>query len=105
MFQPFTASPTAATSPATKNPISIAASVSPLLPEAERNYLTAGLGYRAGPLALDLGYQHIHQSDRRGRTRGRTSFAQTPQQLNVGVYHVDAHVLNATLAYHFGGRR
>jgi long-chain fatty acid transport protein len=82
-----------------------AASVSPLLPEAERNYLTAGVGYRAGPLALDVGYQHIHQADRRGRTRSRTSFAQTPQQLNVGVYHVKAHVLNATLAYHFGGRR
>jgi long-chain fatty acid transport protein len=79
-----------------------AASVSPLLPEGERNYLTAGLGYRAGPLALDLGYQHIHQSDRRGRVRSRTSTAQGPE-INTGVYHVNAHVLNATLAIHFGG--
>jgi long-chain fatty acid transport protein len=81
-----------------------AASVSPLLPEGERNYLTAGLGYAFGPLTLDLGYQHIHQSDRRGRTRSRTSFAQTPAQLNQGVYRVHAHVLNATLSFHPGGR-
>jgi long-chain fatty acid transport protein len=81
------------------------ASVSPLLPEGERNYLTAGLGYKVGPLALDLGYQHIHQGDRRGRTRPRTSISQTPAQINNGVYHVNAHVLNATLAFHFGGHR
>ncbi|MDB4948846.1 MAG: long-chain fatty acid transport protein [Gemmatimonadetes bacterium] len=81
-----------------------AASVSPLLPEAERNYLSAGLGYKMGPLALDLGYQHIHQADRRGRTRGRTSISQTPAAANVGVYHVNAHLLNATLSYHFGGQ-
>ena len=80
-----------------------AASVSPLLPEGERNYLSAGLGYKVGPLALDLGYQHIHQSDRRGRTFPRTSISQTPAQINNGLYHVKAHVLNATLAYHFGG--
>jgi long-chain fatty acid transport protein len=80
-----------------------AASVSPLLPENERNYLTAGLGYAFGPLAIDVGYQHIHQADRRGRVRGRTSFAQTPAQLNSGIYQVHAHVLNATLSYHFGG--
>jgi long-chain fatty acid transport protein len=79
-----------------------AASVSPLLPEAERNYLTAGLGYRAGPLQLDLAYQHIHQSDRRGRTRSRTDIKQTPAQVNVGVYHINAHVLSAGLAWHFG---
>jgi long-chain fatty acid transport protein len=79
-----------------------AASVSPLLPEAERNYITGGLGYRAGPLSLDLAYQHIHQSDRRGRTRSRTSISDTPAAVNVGVYHVNAHVLSAGIAWHFG---
>jgi long-chain fatty acid transport protein len=81
------------------------ASVSPLLPEAERNYLTAGLGYHAGPLELDLAYQHIHQADRRGRTRSRTSINQAPADVNVGVYHIQAHVLSAGLAWHFGSVR
>jgi len=83
-----------------------AASVSPLLPEAERNYYSAGIGYRLPMgLGVDLGYQFIDQADRRGRVRGRSSLAQTPQQLNVGVYHADASVFNVTLSYHFGGSR
>lgn len=83
-----------------------AASVSPLLPEAERNYYSAGIGYRLPVgLGIDLGYQYIDQADRRGRVRGRTSLSQTPQQLNVGVYHADASVFNVTLSYRFGGSR
>jgi long-chain fatty acid transport protein len=83
-----------------------AASVSPLLPEAERNYLTAGLGYRL-PMGLrfDAAYQYIDQSDRRGRVRGRDSLDQGPGDLNMGVYSVDAHILSATVAWHFGGNR
>ncbi|HEX7242641.1 MAG TPA: outer membrane protein transport protein, partial [Longimicrobiaceae bacterium] len=82
-----------------------AASVSPFLPEAERNYYSVGLGYRlpAG-LAVDLGYQYIDQADRRGRVRGRSSLAQTPEELNVGVYSADASVFNVTLSYRFGGQ-
>jgi long-chain fatty acid transport protein len=39
----------------------------PLLPEFERNYFTAGLGYRfTRSLGLDVAYQHIVQPDRRG---------------------------------------
>jgi long-chain fatty acid transport protein len=81
-----------------------AASVSPLLPEAERNYLTAGLGYRL-PMGLrfDAAYQYIDQSDRRGRVRGRDRLTQGPSDLNVGVYSVKAHILSATVAWHFGG--
>ncbi|CAN5379578.1 outer membrane protein transport protein [soil metagenome] len=83
-----------------------AASVSPLLPENERNYYTAGIGYRFGErLGIDLGYQLVDQADVRGRTRGRASFAQTAEQLNVGVYESTANVFNATLYYHFGGVR
>jgi len=82
-----------------------AASVSPLLPEAERNYYSAGAGYRlSNGLGLDLGWQLVKQADRRGRVRGRTSTAQTAEELNVGVYHANAHILNATLSYHFGRR-
>ena len=82
------------------------ASVSPLLPEAERYYYSAGIGYRLPMgLGVDLGYQFIDQADRRGRVRGRTSLSQTAEQLNVGVYHADASVFNVTLSYRFGGRR
>lgn len=82
------------------------ASVSPLLPEAERNYYTLGLGYRlTNSLGIDLGYQYVDQSDRRGRVRGRTSLDQTAEQLNVGVYSVEGHVLSGTLSYRFGARR
>lgn len=82
-------------------------SVSPLLPEAERNYITAGAGYRFdNGLGLDVGYQHIDQSARRGRVRGRNPdmTLEQLQALNVGVYDVDAHVLGVTLSYRFGRR-
>lgn len=82
-------------------------SVSPLLPEAERNYYSLGLGYRLGRvLSVDFGYQLVDQDDRRGRVRGRApglTDAQL-QALNVGVYESTAHVLNVTVSYRFGGR-
>jgi long-chain fatty acid transport protein len=82
------------------------ASVSPLLPENNRNYYSAGIGWRAfSALTFDAGYQFVHQPDRRGRVRGRTSVAQTAEQLNVGVYSVSAHVFNLTAAYRFGPAR
>jgi long-chain fatty acid transport protein len=82
--------------------------VSPLLPEAERNYYTLGLGYRITPsLAIDAGYQLIDQSDRRGRVRGRPDGLSDAQlrALNVGVFTSDANVINVTLSYRFGGAR
>ncbi|HEX2094305.1 MAG TPA: outer membrane protein transport protein [Longimicrobiaceae bacterium] len=81
------------------------ASVSPFLPEAERNYYSVGLGYRLPVgLGIDAAYQLIDQADRRGRVRGRSSLDQTADQLNVGVYHADASVFNVTLSYRFGGQ-
>lgn len=82
--------------------------VSPLLPEAERNYYTIGLGYHFNPnLRLDVGYQLVDQSARRGRVRGRPAGLSDAElrALNVGVYETEAHVLNATFAYQFGTRR
>lgn len=82
------------------------ASVSPLLPEAERNYYSAGIGYQLrNGLGIDVGYQYIDQSDRRGRIVGRSSFAQTAAQLNTGVFDADASLFNVTLHYSFGGFR
>ena len=82
-------------------------SVSPLLPEAERNYLTAGLGYRLGRgFGVDAAYQLVHQADRRGRVRGRAPDAtrEELEALNVGVYTADVHVVGVTFSYRFGGR-
>lgn len=82
-------------------------SVSPLLPEAERNYYSAGIGYRIGRgLGIDVGYQLVDQADRRGRVRGRAP-GMTDAELearNVGVYHSEVHLWNVTLSYRFGGR-
>ncbi len=84
-------------------------SVSPLLPEAERNYYTLGLGYAlAEGLRADVGYQLVDQSDRRGRVRSRPenlADEQALRALNVGVFTADAHVFNVTLSYRFGARR
>ncbi len=88
-------------------------SVTPLLPEAERNYYSVGLGYRFNrALAIDVGYQLVDQSDRRGRVRGRApgldpsdpADLATLRALNVGVYEAEASVLNATVSYRFGVR-
>ncbi len=67
----------------------------PLLPEFERNYFTAGAGYRfARQLGLDLAYQYVRQPNRRGSVR--------PGEANVGVYTADAQVFGVTLSYLFG---
>jgi long-chain fatty acid transport protein len=67
----------------------------PFLPEFERNYFTAGLGYRlTRSLGLDLGYQYVRQPDRRGSVR--------PGEQNVGVYTADAQVFGVTVSYLFG---
>lgn len=80
------------------------ASVSPFLPEAERNYYSAGVGYHLGRGArIDLGYQAVVQSDRRGRVRSRT-LDQTAEEVNVGVFSSDAHVFSLSFVYGFGGR-
>jgi long-chain fatty acid transport protein len=81
--------------------------VSPLLPEAERNYYSLGAGYRiTDALSLDFAYQHVDQADRRGRVRARAPGLTEPelQALNVGVYSADASVFNFTLSYRFGPR-
>ena len=83
-------------------------SVSPLLPEAERNYYSAGVGWKLRPnLRIDAAYQYIDQSARRGRVRGRTADMTEADlaALDVGVYSTSSHVLSATLAYQFGADR
>ncbi len=80
------------------------ASVSPFLPEADRNYYSVGLGYRLGRgVRVDLAYQLVAQADRRGRVRGRT-LEQRAEDVNVGLYSSDAHAFSLSLVYGFGSR-
>lgn len=68
----------------------------PFLPEGERNYYTAGLGYRVtSRLGVDLSFQHIVQEDRRGSVR--------PSAPEVGVYTSTGQTFGFTLSYRFGG--
>jgi len=74
-------------------------SVSPFLPEGERNYYTAGLGFRLPMgLQLDAYYQFIDQEERRGRVRAALP-GQDPVALNVGTYTLDAHIVGFTASF------
>ena len=86
--------------------------VTPILPEAERQLYTAGLGYRMGPIQADIYYNFVNQADRRGRVRSDlpgpgepTSPESIVEQLNVGVYSTTAHLVGLTLSYVFGDER
>ncbi|HWK88797.1 MAG TPA: outer membrane protein transport protein, partial [Longimicrobium sp.] len=69
----------------------------PILPEGERNYYTAGVGF---PLPLgfgaDLAFQYVHQPDRAGSV--------LPEGTRAGVYESRGMVFGFTLAHRFGGR-
>jgi long-chain fatty acid transport protein len=67
----------------------------PFLPEGERNYYTAGLGWRPlRGISTDFSVQYIHQPDRRGAVR--------PDEPTVGIYTAKGMTFGFTLAYHFG---
>jgi long-chain fatty acid transport protein len=79
-----------------------AATVTPLLPESDRNEFTAGATIKLGSvLTADLAYQYIRQNDRRGRTR-EPIFNQVPTTgLNNGLYSFHAHLFGVSLGYAF----
>lgn len=85
--------------------------VTPILPEAERQLYTVGFGYRMGPVQADLYYNYVNQADRRGRLRsalpGRepTEPDDIVRLLNEGVYTTTAHLVGLTLSYVFGDER
>jgi long-chain fatty acid transport protein len=69
----------------------------PFLPEGERNYYTAGLGWRATrALSADFSFQYINQPDRRGAVR--------PDEPLIGVYGATGQTFGFTLSYHFGAQ-
>ena len=82
------------------------ASVSPFLPDSERNFFSGGLGFRASErLSLDFFGMTVDAMARRGRVVNRDSFDQTADQLNSGLYSAEGQLFGATVTYHFGGPR
>ena len=76
--------------------------VTPLLPEGNRNEFTAGLGIRLGrSWMVDLAYQYIRQDKRRGRVRDAFPGTSPTVALNSGLYTFNAHLLAATVAVNF----
>jgi len=74
--------------------------VTPLLPEADRNHLTAGLSWQIVPsTSLNVAYQYLGQNDRRGRVRGTRPDENNPtaEELNSGLYSFRAHLVGTTV--------
>lgn len=78
--------------------------VTPILPEAERWLLSAGLGYDFGTIRADIVYQYLNQADRRGRVLSPPPGV-SGETLNVGVYESTIHQFGLTLSYGLGGIR
>jgi long-chain fatty acid transport protein len=78
-----------------------AATVTPLLPEGERQEFTAGIGFGLMQrLRADVAYQFLLQANRRGR------IAEAPEgvngaTLNSGLYEFKGHLFGANLTYSF----
>jgi long-chain fatty acid transport protein len=76
--------------------------VTPLLPEQDRNYWTLGIGVPfKKKWAIDAGYAHVSTPGARGRIVERVSESQTAAQLNTGVFHLSANVFSLTLKANF----
>ena len=74
--------------------------VTPLLPEARRNHVTAGLGWNLHPsMTLDFAYQFVHHADRRGRIVNPAAGELPTVALNSGVYRARADLLGITVTY------
>jgi len=75
--------------------------VTPLLPEGQRNEFTAGATVKlARQVTGDVAYQYIRQNDRRGRTR-EPGTGVDPLTLNNGLYTFGAHLFGVSLAFTF----
>jgi len=73
--------------------------VTPLVPEGERNHVTAGFGVEVAPgVRIQAGYHYMRQNDRRGRTSNPLPGDRPSVDLNDGLYRVGAHLLGFTLS-------
>ena len=72
--------------------------VTPLLPEGERNQLTAGVSYPvAEGWTVDFAYQFLLQSDRRGRVEEPPPGEAPTAALNSGEYSFHSHLVGLTI--------
>lgn len=75
--------------------------VTPLLPESNRNHLTLGLGWMITPqIEVNAAYQYLNQNDRRGRIR-ELEEGETGDDANSGLYSFGGHLVGTTLTLHF----
>jgi len=78
-----------------------AATVTPLLPEGERQEYTAGVGFRLFERArADVAYQYLLQQKRRGRVI-EASPGENGALLNSGLYEFTGHLFGVNLTYSF----
>ena len=76
--------------------------VTPLLPEQDRTYISIGGGYPLSPrFTVEGAYLSVIAGGKRGRITERTLRSQTALQLNSGVYELDAHVFSISLKANF----
>lgn len=76
--------------------------ISPLLPDGDRLDASAGVGYRAGSFAVDLGYMLVLFLPEDARAPSDpTRTPQSPQ----GTYRTTAHLIGLTLSGRFGAER
>ena len=76
--------------------------VTPLLPEQDRNYYTLGLGIPfMKTWGIDASYAYVKTPGARGRIVERTSTSQTAAQINSGVYTLNANIFSLTLKASF----
>ena len=74
--------------------------VTPLLPEAQRNHLIAGLGWSPKRnMTVDLAYQFIAHADRRGRTVNPPPGEPPTIGLNSGLYRSRGDLLALTMTF------
>ncbi|HEU4995568.1 MAG TPA: outer membrane protein transport protein [Gemmatimonadaceae bacterium] len=76
--------------------------VTPLLPEQDRAYITIGGEYPfMKKYAVEAGYLHAYSPGKRGRIDERANRGQTGLQLNTGKYDLSANVLSISLKANF----
>ena len=74
--------------------------VTPILPEANRNHLTMGLGWTVHRhWTIDTAYQFVHSADRRGRVVNPPPGALPSTALNTGVYSTRADLFAVTATF------
>mgnify|MGYP006269320875 CR=1 FL=1 len=75
--------------------------VTPLLPENDRNHVTVGVGWQPTDLLeVNVAYQLLNQNDRRGRTRALRE-GETAADANSGLYSFGANLFGATVTFRF----